>query len=387
MPSLRGGGAERTLINLLHKIDYSRYEIDLVVASKNGRYIEDVPDSVEVTYLIKNAVFARVINYLHRTFSFKRFYKKKMQNLGKSYDVGISFLDSNITNLLFYTDQIERRVAFVHSSYLTHDNYEQFYKHEKYNKKLREKRYSRLDGIYFVSKDSMEEFTEVLGEYSEMEVIYNLIDGEAVRVKADLGPVILQEDRFCFSAFGSLIPVKGFDRLIRAVAIVRDKGYVFSLHIAGSGPEEANLRRQVRELGLEDVVTLHGFLDNPYPLMNQSDVFVMSSISEALPTVLCEAMILGVPSLVTNCSGCRGLVNRGEYGLMAEQNSQSLAKKMIEYLENPDLVHHYRKKSQERAQLFDDDNVLKRYYEIFDGKPRPSDSAHKIAVEETASDN
>jgi len=189
-----------------------------------------------------------------------------------------------------------------------------------------------------------------------------------VREKADQGSLLLQDDRASFSAFGSLIPVKGFDRLIRAAALVRDKGYDFSLHIAGSGPEEANLRRLIDELKLGEVVTLHGFLSNPYPLMKQSDVFVMSSHSEALPTVLCEAMILGVPSLVTNCSGCRGLVNSGEFGLMAEQSSRSLAEKMTEYLEKPELAEHYREKSLERSKLFDDEKVLSKYYEIFDGK-------------------
>jgi len=312
MPSLRGGGAERTLINLLQKIDYSRYEIDLAIVSKHGPYLDQVPQQVNVTYMFKNTFVARVLGYLHRTFGYKWFFQKQMERLEKEYDVGISFLDSNFTDLLFYKDNIARRVAFVHSSYRTHDNYERFYKHERYSRKLRENRYSRLDAIYFVSQDSMEEFVEVIGEYPGMDVIYNMIDGETVRKKAAQGPLLLKEDRVSFSAFGSLIPVKGFDRLIRAAALVRDKGYDFSLHIAGSGPEEANLRGLIDELKLGDVVTLHGFLSNPYPLMKQSDLFVMSSLSEALPTVLCEAMILGVPTLVTNCSGCRGLVNSGD---------------------------------------------------------------------------
>jgi glycosyltransferase involved in cell wall biosynthesis len=256
----------------------------------------------------------------------------------------------------------------VHSSYLTHDNYERFYKHDKYREKLQNNRYSNLDGIYFVSNDSMEEFKEVLGEYPNMHVIHNIIDSDSVKKKAQEQPALPQSSRFSFSAVGSLMAVKGFDRLIRASGIVRDRGYNFELQIVGAGVEEHNLKKLTRDLDLESRVVFHGFVKNPYPVMKNSDVFVMSSVSEALPTVLCEAMILGVPSLVTNCSGCRGLVGHGEYGLMAEQNDSDLAEKMIRYMENPELLDHYHEKSLERASLFEDKRILQAYYNVFNGK-------------------
>lgn len=368
MPSLRGGGAERTLINLLKKIDPDRYEIDLLVVSKLGPYVNEVPDFVEATYLFKNDITARVFGYLHRRFDISGFLKWKMKRVKKTYDVGISFLDTNFTDMLFYTDKIEKRIAFIHSSYRTHENYERFYGREEYNRKLREDRYSRLDALYFVSDDAMEEFVDVLGEYPNMGVVYNLMDREAVIRKSESPFELKSNGIFSFSAAGSLMEVKGFDRLIRAAAIARDEGFEFAVHLAGAGPEEESLKKLIREHNLGETVYMYGFLSNPYPLMKKSDVFVMSSISEALPTVLCEAMILGVPALVTNCSGCRGLVDRGEYGLMAEQEDRDLAEKMMQYMDRPELLHHYRRKSLERAELFDDDKVLQTYYKIFDGK-------------------
>lgn len=368
MPGLRGGGAERTLINLLQKIDYSRYEVDLIVISKKGPYIHQVPTEVNVTYLLKIDFLARALGYLHRTFNFKWFFKRKMSEIEKEYDVGISFLDSNYTDLLFYTDKFKRRVAFVHSSYLTHENHERYYRHENYRNRLKRFRYSRLDEICFVSNDSMEEFKEVFGEYSNMSVIHNIVDRNAVKKKANERSDRPEPVRFSFSAVGSLVPVKGFDRLLRSAGIVRDKGYDFELHIVGAGGEEQNLMELTQELNLESRVIFHGFVSNPYPVMKNSDVFIMSSVSEALPTVLCEAMILGVPSLVTNCSGCRGLVDRGEYGLMAQQDDYDLAEKMIRYLEDPKLLEHYHKKSLERSLLFEDQRILQKYYTVFDGE-------------------
>ncbi len=368
MPSLRGGGAERTLINLLHKIEPDRYEIDLIVVSKKGPYVKQVPEFVNVIYLYRNDFLARVFGYLHRTFRLTWFFEKKMKNLGNPYDVGISFLDSSFTDLLFMNTQIDKRIAFIHSSYRTHDNYERFYSHDKYNRRMREERYSRLDAIYFVSEDSKEEFIEVMGAYPKMGVVYNLIDREAVIRKSEKPFELLSNEEFAFSAVGSLMEVKGFDRLIRAAAIAKQQGYSFAIHLAGTGSEEDKLRGMISELGLEEEVFLYGFLSNPYPLMKQSDVFVMSSKSEALPTVLCEAMTLGVPTLVTNCSGCRCIVNRGEYGLMAEQNDQDFAENMMRFMDEPNLLKKYQKKSLERAKIFDDEKVLNKYYDIFDGK-------------------
>lgn len=366
MPSLRGGGAERTLINLLQNVDYDRYNIDLIVVSKHGPYIDDVPEEVGVRFLFKNNFLVRILGYLQRTFNFSWFFEHKMKSVDKEYDVGISFLDSNFTDLLFYSDSIKKRVAFIHGSYLTHSNYEKLYKHDHYRNKMMSNRFSKLDGIYFVSHDSMSDFKELFGEFPEMKVVYNMIDKEGVLRKSKFSTGPVTEGFFTFVAAGSLMPIKGFDRLIRAAKIAKDNMYDFKVRIAGSGPEENRLKKLIRDLSLENTVILQGFVKNPYPLMKSSDVFAMSSVSEALPTVLCEAMILGVPTLVTNCSGCRGLVENGKYGLMAEQDDQDYAEKMMLLMDDPGLLEHYAEKSLQRAELFDDEKILQSYYKIFD---------------------
>ncbi len=369
MPSLRGGGAERTLINLLHKIDYNRYDVDLLVVSKEGPYVDKIPEQVNVEYFYKSNILVRILSYFHRTFNLVWFFKRNMSVLDKSYNVGISFLDSHFTELLFYTDKIEKRIAFVHSSYLSHDDYKKFLTDQQLRESVKRNRYLRLDGIYFVSHDSMSDFKKIFGEHPRTGVVYNIIDRESVLQKSNHNSSFVSESGyFTFSAVGSLLPVKGFDRLIRASKIVHDKGYKFEVHIAGSGPEKERLHRLIKKLDLDNVVQLHGFVKNPYPIMKSSDVFVMSSVSEALPTVLCEAMILGVPSLVTNCSGCRGLVENGEFGLMADQDDHDLAEKMMLYMDNPELLKHYSNKSLKRAELFDDDLILSSYYNIFEGE-------------------
>jgi len=368
MPSLRGGGAERTLINLLQKIDYERYEIDLVVVSKFGTYIDQVPENVKLTFLFSNILVARILTYLHRKLNFSYLFKRKMRQFDDNYDVGISFLDSNFTDLLFFLKNSSKRVVFIHGSYKSNKTRQKFYQNNRRKNSVYENRYKRLDSLYFVSEDSRDEFIDIFNEFPNMGVIYNIIDRSSVIKKSKEDEHKNGDDRMSFVAVGSLLPVKGFDMLIRAAKIVRDKGYDFIINLVGSGPEENKLKLMVNHFQLENQIKFHGFLSNPYPVMRRSDVFVMSSVSEALPTVLCEAMILGKPTMVTNCPGCRGLVESGEYGLMAEQDDQDLAEKMMMYMDNPDLLRHYSRKSLERAELFDDDRVLQAYYDLFDGK-------------------
>lgn len=102
-------------------------------------------------------------------------------------------------------------------------------------------------------------------------------------------------------AVGRLVHLKGYDLLIRAVAKVRGKRDV-RLMLIGEGEERAELERLVSELGLKDTVVFCGHQDNPWRFAARADVLALTSRTEAFPSVLVEAMALGVPILATACS-------------------------------------------------------------------------------------
>jgi len=93
----------------------------------------------------------------------------------------------------------------------------------------------------------------------------------------------------------------------------------------------------VRELDLDEDVSLPGFVDNPYAYMARSAVFVLSSVWEGLPTVLIEAMAVGTPVVATDCpSGPReiaALTNACQ--LVPISNPVVLSRAIIGYLEKP----------------------------------------------------
>jgi glycosyltransferase involved in cell wall biosynthesis len=89
------------------------------------------------------------------------------------------------------------------------------------------------------------------------------------------------------------------------------------LLILGEGEERSALEALTRKLGVSEDVALPGFVENPYPYLRQSALFVLSSAWEGLPTVLIEALALGAPIVSTDCpSGPAEILSNGRYGFL-----------------------------------------------------------------------
>lgn len=134
---------------------------------------------------------------------------------------------------------------------------------------------------------------------------------------------------------GRLVEKKGFPDLIRACAILRDRGLDFRCTIAGSGPDEAALRAQIRAAGLEDLVTLTGeaLKQEDIPdFMAMGDVYTLPCVwasdndVDGLPQMLMEAMACGLPAVSTRLVGIPDLIRDGETGLLIEsEDPEALA--------------------------------------------------------------
>ncbi len=361
-----GGGAERTLINLLQLINYDLYEVTLVSVLHKGVYINSIPADVKYHCLFKNELILKILTKTHQKIDFiyplSFVFNKKLKS---SFDVGISFLDGIYTELLHSKKDIKKKIAWVHSSYKSYNNFYKFYKNKSYRKRLIEKRYKKLDTLIFVSNDALMEFKSLFGGFKSMMVIYNPVNPTSIFKKAKEEILIdFPKTSFNFVAVGSLIPVKNYELLIKAASILIKRYKDFKIFILGHGYLESKLKALITQEGLQNNFELMGFISNPYPYMLKADAFIMTSLTEALPTALCEAMILQKPVIVTNVSGCREIVNGGEFGLLCESSEYDIAAKMYQLITNTDLFEYYKKKSIERSQVFDDQLFIQKFYEL-----------------------
>ena len=146
---------------------------------------------------------------------------------------------------------------------------------------------------------------------------------------------------------GRLVDKKGFDVLIDACALLRDRGESFRCCIGGSGPLEQALRDKIAGLGLNDVMEVTGeaICQEDLPdFMHRADVYCLACVWAAdgdvdgLPQMLMEAMACGVPVVSTRLVGIPDLVIDGETGLLVDSESaEQLADALTRLLHDAEL--------------------------------------------------
>ena len=185
----------------------------------------------------------------------------------------------------------------------------------------------RMDGHIAVAEIQKRHLVEVEGLREEtVRVIYNGVDtavfrpASAAERSAARRALGLSDDAVVLMAVGSLKPIKGVDDLLRAAASVMHARARVRLVLIGEGPDRVSLETQARALGIADRVSFLGLRDDVDGLLRAADALVLASRTEALPTVILEAMATGLPVVATHVGGVPEMVEPDRSGLLVPPN-------------------------------------------------------------------
>ena len=369
MPSLPGGGAEKVLIEIFRHIDYKQYNVSLFLEYKEGVYLQDVPDKVSILALHgpNNLWFQRLHRRLVERGWYAPFhelvYRRMFLTLlrGKRYDTIISFMEGSAVKFHSYIiDKGKRNISWVHIDFQQKHWSLDFFRNAEDERQC----YEKMDKIIFVSNDAKTGFDSIFHISAEKyEVHYNIIDADRIRRLSQMCAAE-QKNRFTICMLGRLNTQKRHDRAISVAKTLKELGYDFELWIIGDGELREKIENQINEAGLQDVVKLKGFINPPYSMLAQADIFLNTSEAEGFSLVVAEAFCLGIPVVSTNVSGPRELLGDSEYGILTSQEEKDIASAVRTMMDKPQLRKHYSVMSIIRSQMFNVDASMSAFYKL-----------------------
>ena len=370
--SLPGGGAEKVLCDIVENLEKSQFDITVMTSLEGGIYVDTIKKYIKykpflceignkktpigtIIYKIQKKIWESLIQYIPAKIIHKIF-------IGNKFDIEIAFLEGHATKIIGSSNNKKsKKLAWVHTDLIMNNWPIAFYSSIKDQRKI----YNNFDSIYCVSNQVKNAFEEVMGRKHNVFTFYNPINTIRIRELAnDDIDIKFSEEKFNLITVGRLIHQKGYDRLLSIYKRLIDDGLECHLYILGEGSERSLLEQFVQEKNLREKVTFLGFNRNPYKYMKKSDLFVCSSRAEGYSLVVAEALTLGTPVISTSCSGPCELLGFGEFGMITENNDQSLYEGLREIIMNPKLRNYYKKQALKRSDDFKLEQSIKNLEDI-----------------------
>ncbi len=166
---------------------------------------------------------------------------------------------------------------------------------------------------------------------------------------------------------GRFVPEKDFETLVDIMAKVHEKDKDAHLTIIGDGITLPSVRKKVKTLGLEKVISLPGFLTQKEieKYYYDSSLFVMTSITEAFGLVLAEAMSYGLPCIAFDrASGARAQIKNDVGVLIPNADTDQMAAKIIELLNDKNKLQSFQKAINKTIDSYDQKQIQKEWHKI-----------------------
>ena len=361
------GGTEKALLTMLNEMDSSKYDVTLLMLEEYGGFLNEIPNFVKVKYineyktikpyineppkllakeLIKNkkcltGIFT-LLNYSISkiTNNMSYYYKyilRNTKNIEDDYDLAVAYAGPMdfITYFVLNKIKAKKRVQWIHFD-ITKIGF---------NKKFAEKNYKKFYKIFVVSEEGREKLINLIPALNnKVEVFFNIISCNLIEnmSKNEKG----FDDSFNgvrILTVGRLSKEKGQDLTINALARLKNDGYNIKWYCIGDGPEKDNYKQIIKNLNVENEYILLGSKLNPYPSMEQCDIYVQPSRHEGYCITLSEARCFDNPIVATNFTGANEQIKNGITGLVCDISEEGIYNSIKRLLDDKELYIRIKK--------------------------------------------
>lgn len=304
LPDLRVGGAQRVLLALAGRFQRMGLRVEIVSLLGPGALHAEVPTGVKYTALVSGE--GQHFFVIRCLLGLCRVMRRNQYAAVLSSMTGTNMLCVFARSLMRSSARLVLREA-VSSMNLA----------KPVVRWLLRWVYSRADAIIAVSQGVRSDLIAMGIDGARVRFIQNPVDAtrlDSLSVAQPLPAPLMDRKRPYVTSVGRLVVQKDHSTLLRAFALSRLRES-HDLVLVGDGPLRESLLREARNLGVDDRLILLGQMTNPYGVVAQAELFVLSSRWEGYPNVLLEALALGVPVVATDAPwGAREILGEGRFG-------------------------------------------------------------------------
>lgn len=354
-PNLKSGGAEKVLTKIINNLDKKKYKFKLVLLNKTGNLLNVLDPSIEIIDLnTKKSIFSIL----------------KLYNIIRKENPDIVFSIIGQLNLIL---ALLKKVFFRNIIFIGRENVvysEWLYKDKTFKKNILNILYKnllkKLDVIIVQSQfmaDQVNQFFDV--PENKIKIFYNPIEKSTISnlKKEEINSKKWKRNKINLTAVGRLEQVKNYKDMIELMHHLNDD---YHLNIFGVGTLENELRSFIKSKKLDNKITMHGFVNNPYKYIFHSFVLLLTSTRESLPNVVLEASSCGTYTIAYDMpGGIKEIINHEVNGKLVEYGNISEMAGAIKEL----YANGYDENAvKNTSNNYDIDDYMKRLTELFESK-------------------
>ena len=340
IPSIQHGGVQRSLLEALHVVDTTKYDITVYSYGHYNPLAEALPEDVTVIidtdkshYLRKPAsiflhialMFSKICRSKKNIEKFSKkikdfVHKEKAKYPAKKYfsqgvDIAISYSMGLCTQMAISL-KAEKHYVFFHSS------------DPNFHRDLSDTYFKDFDNIIAVGENVQQMLKANFPQEKEkIGLLKNYIDPDNIKNLAEEYTVdsVADDKKIKITSVIRVDKEKGADLVVSAAAKLKKCGVPFKWYVVGDGAQRNEIESEIQKYNLTENIIITGYKENPYPYIKACDIFVHPTYEESFGLAILEALIFEKIIVSTETMGSKEVLNNGALGVLVPINPDAIA--------------------------------------------------------------